>query len=152
MELALRGAASVVCSVVLGAGFGVAAAVGMGMPVMFDLAVMFGGVAGLLCSPALVFALWSGGWVVGVAAVALPTLAAAYVGGVLTPPNAGPFLSMGIAIPVYLATSIGRGFVARARDRAGRPGLCERCGYDLSGLRPRSGCPECGVKAGSTST
>ncbi|MGQ0628843.1 MAG: hypothetical protein ACT4PL_12180 [Phycisphaerales bacterium] len=37
-----------------------------------------------------------------------------------------------------------------ARSRWSRTGICDQCGYVLSGLAPGSACPECGSRAGAS--
>lgn len=134
-----------VCSIVLGGVFGVVAALGMGMPSTVDLALLFGAIAGLVCSPGLIFGLWYGPKGSGLAWIAVPTIVAGYVGGASTPPNAGPFLSMAIAISVYLLASLVRGIVGLKYHRPVPVDGCLKCGYDLQGLAPESVCPECGT-------
>ncbi len=134
-----------VCSIVLGGAFGVLATVGMGAGSMADIALMFGAIAGLLCSPALIFGLWHGSMFWGLVWIALPTSIAAYVGGMLTPPNAGPTPSMVIAISVYVLASLVRGVVGVVYLRPPPAGACARCAYDLRGLAPDLVCPECGA-------
>lgn len=144
----LRAAASVICSIVLGAGFGVVAAAGMGMGMgmgfMAEVAAVFGAIAGLICSPALVFGLWHGPIFSGLAWIVTPTVVAAYVGGVLTSANGGPFLSMVVAISVYVLASCVRGIVGIERYRPRPIDACRSCGYDLTGLARGTVCPECG--------
>jgi hypothetical protein len=137
--------ATCVCSIVLGGVFGVVAAVGMGMAFMAEVALIFGAIAGFLCSPVLIFGLLYGPMLSGLAWIAVPTTVAAYVGGALTPPNGDPFLSMLIAISVYLLASILRGSVGVMYHRPLPVEACPYCTYDLKGLAQGSVCPECGA-------
>ncbi|MFO0873393.1 MAG: hypothetical protein U0575_05420 [Phycisphaerales bacterium] len=136
------------CSVTIGSGFGVIAATGMGMPWLANSALVYGAIAGFVCSPALIFGLWHGPWLVGLLWIAGPTALAAYVGGHVTPPNGGPSLSMGISITAYLVASILRGVIGLKHYRPARPGECASCGYDMIRIAPRVVCPECGTRTG----
>jgi len=138
-------AAYCVLSIILGAGFGVVAAVGMRMAFMADIALIYGAVAGFLFSPVLVFGLRRGPVMSGLAWIAAPTITAAYVGGAITPPNGGPFLSMVVAISVYVLASFVRGVVGLKYYRPPPAGACQSCAYDLKGLSDETTCPECGA-------
>lgn len=74
-------------SVLLGGVFGVFAAFGMDAGRFAAVALLFGAFAGLFTSPALIFALRHGPVLSGLAWISVPTAIAAYVGGVLTPPQ-----------------------------------------------------------------
>lgn len=140
-----------VCSIALGGVFGVIATFAMGMRVMTDFGLLFGAFAGFACSPALAFALRYGPWFPGVVWIALSTAIAAFIGGILTPPNDGPFLSMAISISVYVLASLQRGAIGWRRYRQPPAGMCESCGYNLAGLAPGVPCPECGVSTAKQS-
>jgi hypothetical protein len=140
-----RVATTCVCSIVLGGVFGVVAAVGMGMGLMAHIALIYGAIAGFLCSPVLIFGLRYGPVLSGLAWIAVPTTVAGYVGGTLTPPNGGPFLSMVVAISVYVLASLMRGIVGLKYHRPLPVGSCPYCAYDLKGLAQESVCPECGA-------
>lgn len=138
------------CSVLLGGVLGVVAAFGMHVGFMADLALLFGAVAGLLTSPALMFALRHGPVLSGLAWIAVPTAIAAYIGGVLTPRNDGPFLSMAISISVYLLATLLRGLAGLKYHRQLPADSCPSCTYDLQGLPPSTVCPECGASKANT--
>lgn len=140
-------AVSCLCSSVLGGVFGIVAAIGMQMGFMADVALVFGAIAGFLCSPALVFGLRYGPMLSGMLWIALPTAVAALVGGALTAPNSGPFLSIVLAIGVYVLASLLRGVVGLKYYRTRKVGACSSCGYDLSGLPQNGICPECGASS-----
>ncbi|MCE9618617.1 MAG: hypothetical protein K8R92_01760 [Planctomycetes bacterium] len=116
----------------------------MSMGASVDIALMFGVAAGFLCSPALMFALWHGPWLLGLVCIAAPTATAAYIAGQLTPTNGGPFLSMEVSLGVFLIASMARGIIGMKCHRPAPPGSCSQCHYDHSGLAPGTKCPECG--------
>lgn len=140
-----RTTASAVSSILLGAMFGLTATLGLQKGFMADVALLYGAVAGLISSPALVFGLWHGPWASGVVWIAVPTTVAAYVGGVLTPVNGGPVPSMAVAISVYLMASLVRGIIGLTHYRPPPAGTCPSCAYNLEGLARGSVCPECGA-------
>jgi hypothetical protein len=146
----LRSALLFAYSVLLGGVFGVFAAFGMRMGFMADLALLFGAVAGLFTSPALMFALRHGPVLSGLAWITVPTALAAYAGGLLTPPNDGPFLSMAVSISVYLLASLLRGFAGLKYHQRLPANSCPSCTYDLQGLPPSAACPECGASIANT--
>lgn len=147
--LAARAVASVICSVILGAWFGMMAAVGMGMGFMAEFGMMFGAVAGLICSPALMYGLWHGPWLAGVICIAVPTTVAAFIGGLLTTSNGGPFLSMAIAVTVYVLAACVVGGIAQWKFQAATPGPCPRCRDDHAGGAAGVACPSCGAVRGA---
>ena len=137
----------IACSVVLGGAFGSLAAVGMRATVVWQVVAVIGAAVGLRCSPAQVFALRRGRWVMGLVSIALPTALAAYVAGRVTPPNGGPPLSLAVSALVYLLAAMARGTFMLLRCGT-QPSLVRReCGYDRSGLRLTAVCPECGGAA-----
>ncbi len=116
---------------------------------MADFAVVFGAAAGILSAPALIFGLWHGPWLRGLVVIAAPTAVAAFFGGLMTPPNGGPIMSMTISVGAYLLASLVRGIIGWKRAHTVRPGACPCCEYDLSGLPSNTTCPECGAAAES---
>ncbi|MBX3409348.1 MAG: hypothetical protein KF859_05625 [Phycisphaeraceae bacterium] len=140
----MRIAATLACSVLLGAIFGTIACLGMGLWYLVEFAAMIGAAVGFLCSPFFVFGLWHGPWGSGMLSIAVPTAITALVGGVLTPANDGPLLCMAITIIIYVMCSLIRGVLGISHYGPRVPGLCANCGYDLAGLARQSACPECG--------
>lgn len=120
------------------------AAIGMGMWPMAVLAFVFGAGAGFLSCPALVFGLWRGPMLSGLAWIVMPTTIAAFVGGAMTPPDGGPLFSMVVAIGVYVLASLVRGIIGLTKGRPRTAGACASCEYDFAGLAPEVVCPECG--------
>jgi len=112
---------------------------------MAPIGFFFGAIVGLSASPALIFALRRGSWLVGLLSVSVPTAIAAYVGGLLTPSNDGPVLSFLIALACFLTASWTRGVIAAKLDPPPPPGACPQCRYDRTGLAPSAVCPECGA-------
>lgn len=123
------------------------AAVSRGVSVA-PIAAVYGAIAGVASSPALVFALTRGSWSVSLACIVPPTAAAALIAGVLIPPlpsGLGPRLSMAVAIFVYVLTAALRGaFMWRGPLR--RRGECAECGYNRAGLPRAARCPVCGQR------
>lgn len=140
-----RTAETVVCSIALGSIFGIAAALGMGVPGVILLAAAYGAVTGLVTSPALVFGVWHGPWFSGLAWIAVPTTLAAFLAGVFSPPGSGPLMSMQVSIATYVLAAVVRGVVGRHLYRPVRAGTCAHCGYDITGPAAGAPCPECGA-------
>lgn len=125
--------------------FGGLAAIGMGAGFVADVGVMLGGIVGLVCSPALMFGLRHGPWLLGLVFIAVPTAVAAFIDGRLTPPNGGPLLSLFLAVSVYLLASYVRGRIGLKWYPPPGPNACIHCAYDRTGLAPDAVCPECGA-------
>lgn len=138
-----RAAAGAGVSCVCGVGFGVAAQMGLGRGEMYGVAALVGGGIGVLCSPAMIFALWHGRIVMGLAWIAPVTVFAAFMAGRMTPTTMGPELSVGVSAGVYVLACMVRGGVLFHAAAQRMKWMCRTCGYDLRGLRGGV-CPECG--------
>lgn len=145
-----RGDASFLASILLGGGIGFLATMAMGIASMAAVALVYGALAGLLCIPAVIFALGHGPWWPGLLFISLPTAAAALTAAAATPRGGGPILSMAVSITVYPLVSIVRGAIGMRSYRVPHPGMCPHCGYDLAGLAPGTNCPECGGAGSGT--
>ncbi len=136
---------SVAASILLGGVFGAVATIGMHAGFMVEFGFFFGLIIGLMCSPALVFALRLGPWIVSVLLIGAAAATAAYLGGLATPPNGGPQLSIAASVPVYLIACFVRGRLGRKLYPPLPPGACRNCGYDCAGIPNGGRCPECGT-------
>jgi hypothetical protein len=144
-----RAAGCVAVSCVCGVGFGVAAQVGLGRGDMYVVAAAAGGAIGAVCSPVMIFALWHGPLLTGLAWIVPVTLVAAFVAGRLTPTTDGPELSVLVSAGVYVVACLLRGVAMFGAEARREEWMCARCGYDLRGLR-EGVCPECGERRGQS--
>lgn len=132
----------VICSAAAGAIFGGSAAMCLA-PDPFALLIggYVGGICGLCCSPAFIFALYQRARVRDLSILFGITLGVSVVFSLALGPA-----SVVIAVPTWLAGLIGVGVRSRARRRLIekiRDNRCLHCGYDLSG-NATGRCPECG--------
>lgn len=136
-----------------GAVSGHLSALGMGAGFMAEFGAFFGAGVGLLFAPAIIWAAWHESTVKAAAVIVPPTALAAWVGGLLTPPNGGPFLAMGFSVFVYVVASYLFGLWSRTfrlRVRRILENACLQCGYSLRGLTRDAACPECGAPPSAT--
>jgi hypothetical protein len=138
---------SLLASPVLGAIFGVAAAVatpsvGFSNEAVAGLTV--GVVTGLVLSPAFAYGVRHGPWLAGMAVVAVPTLLTAYLTAAFIDWDLSPLVSLIASSVAYVAVSCTYGSFA-AEWFAPPIHECRGCGYDCRGLGEIARCPECGT-------
>lgn len=130
----------VLLSGALGAACGCAAALPMRSNDALLLAMTVGGGVGVATAGPFVVALSKGSRTEGVVFIALPTLLAAFLSGLMVPSHA-LVVSTLVCIGLCLAWIVW----APTMSKRYPAGTCDQCGYDLRGLETGSTCPECGA-------
>ncbi len=132
--------ALIVLSGALGLAFGCVAGLAMGSNQELAAAIVVGGNIGIVTSGVLVLAMSRGSRLEGLLLIGLPTLVVAWVSGF-----AGPMVSTVISTMVYVGLCLAWAVWTRLGVKQFPRWACERCGYDLRGLRAEARCPECGA-------
>lgn len=132
-------------SIVLGGIFEYIACVGAGLAIHAIGGAFFGGIVGLLLSPALCWGLSRGPLIAGLALVSLPTAIGTYLGSLYRAPNDLPLLGLFISVTLYCGLSLAWGTFHWRRPWHAKLRVCPMCDYDLTGNLTGI-CPECGTR------